>query len=60
MLEEPLQNGLLPLFIQLLLTPENDFLHSSRSSYKIFSFPPLVIDMCENGDETEGGWKKTK
>jgi hypothetical protein len=25
---------------------------------KLFSFPPLTIDMCENGDETEGSWEK--
>jgi hypothetical protein len=61
MIEEPLQNGLLPLFLQLLLPPKNVFLHSSRINYKkLFIFPNFFFDMCKNKDKDESGWKETK
>jgi len=58
MLEDPLQNGPLPLFIEVIVTPENTFLNSTRSSYKkISASPSMAIDMCENEDKVDGIWK---
>jgi hypothetical protein len=46
MLEDPLKNGPLPLFIEILVTVENAFLNSTRNITKTFQLPPQWILTC--------------
>jgi hypothetical protein len=61
MVEEPLQNGSLPLLIVFLVTSYGVFLNSARSSYMTLHLPlSTIFDMCYNKTKLSIVGKKTK